>query len=65
MLFISSLTGSCARFGKYYAMNDILFQIKVNARNIKEATLASYFIKVTEHPSFTRLRVIKLINRVH
>ena len=33
-----------------------LFQIKVNARNIKETTLAMHFIKVTARPSFTRLR---------
>ena len=42
-----------------YAGNVILFQIKVNARNIKEATLAMYFIKVTSRLSFTRLRDIK------
>ena len=42
----------------------ILFQIEINARNIKETTLARYFIKVTARPSFTRLRVIKCINRV-
>ena len=43
---------SCARFSKFYARNVILFQIKVNTRNIKETTLARYFIKVTAHPSF-------------
>ena len=36
-----------------------LFQIKVNARNIKETALAMYFIKVAACPSFTRLRDIK------
>ena len=62
---MSSFTTSCARLSKFYARNVILFQIKVNARNIKETTLARYFIKVTARPSFTRLRVIKPINRVH
>ena len=42
-----------------YAGNVILFQIKVNARNIKETTLARSFIKVTAHPSFMQLRDIK------
>ena len=45
-----------------YAGNLILFQIKVNARNIKETTLARYFIKVTARPSFTRLRDAFYIN---
>ena len=62
---MGSFTTSCARFNEFYAGNVILFQIKVNARNIKETTLARYFIKVTARPSFTRLRVIKPINRVH
>ena len=40
-----------------YAGNLILFQIKVNARNIKGTTLAKNFksIKVTARLSFTRL----------
>ena len=42
----------------FYAGNVVLFQIKVNARNIKKATLARYFIKVTARPSFTPLRDI-------
>ena len=42
-----------------YAGNMILFQIKVNSRNIKETTLARYFIKETARPSFTQLRDIK------
>ena len=37
----------------------------MNARNIKETTLAKYFVKATERPSFTRLRVIKSINSVY
>ena len=40
----------------------ILFQIEVFARNIKETTLAMYFIKVTARPSFTQLRVIRRID---
>ena len=56
---MGSFTTSCARFNEFYAGNVILFQIKVNARNIKEAKLAIYFINVTAHPSFMRLRVIK------
>ena len=58
-------TISYARFSVFYAGNVILFQIKVNARNIKEATLARYFIKIPVRPSFTRLIVIKRINKVH
>ena len=46
----------------FYAENVILLQIKVDARNIKEATLARYFIKVTAGPSFMKLRDIKWIN---
>ena len=41
------------------------FQFKVLCRNIKETILARYLIKVTEHPSFTRLRVMNRMNRVH
>ena len=65
MLFIGSFTTSSARFIEFYAGNAILFQVKVNTRNIKETTLERYFIKVTTHLSFTRLRVIKPINSVH
>ena len=32
---------------EFYAGNVILFQIKVNTRNIKQTALARYFIKVT------------------
>ena len=48
----NSFTNSCARFTKFYARNVILFQIKVKAINIKETTLARYFMKVTVRPSF-------------
>ena len=54
-----------SKIQQIYAMNVILFQIKVNATNIKESTLTRYFIKVTARPSFTQLRVIKRIDRVH
>ena len=33
--------------------------MKVFGRNIKETRLARYSIKVTAHPSFTQLRVIR------
>ena len=53
------------RFNKFDVGKLILFQIKVFTRNIKETTLARYFIKVTARPSFRRLRVIRQINRVY
>ena len=54
---MSSFTTSFARLSKFYARNVILFQMKVNTRNIEETTLERYFIKVTARPSFMRLRV--------
>ena len=45
--------------------NVVLLQINVFGRNINETTQARYLIKVTVRPSFTRLRVIRQINRVH
>ena len=65
ILFIGSFTASSARFSEFDAGNIILFQIKVFARNIKETTLARYVIKVMARPSFTQLRDIRRINRVH
>ena len=56
---MDSFTTSCTRFSEFYAGKVILFQIKVSTRNIKETTLARYFIKVAARPSFTQLRVIK------
>ena len=50
-----TFTTSSARFSEFYADNVILFQIKVNAKNIKKTTLERYFIKVTTRPGFTRL----------
>ena len=43
----------------------MLFQIKVFAKNMKEATLARYFIKVTARASFRQSRIIRQINRVY
>ena len=43
----------------------ILFQVKVFSINIKEITLARYFIQVIARPTFTQLRVIRGIHRVH
>ena len=40
----------------------ILFQFKVFGRNIVEAVLARYFIKVILQPSFAQLRVIRRMN---
>ena len=64
MLLVGSFTTSSARFREFDAGNVILLQTKVFARNINETTLARYFMKVTACPSFTRLRVIRRINRV-
>ena len=63
-LSISSFTISSAKFSGFDVGNVILFSIKVSNKNIKETTLARYFIKVTECPSFTRIGVISQINRV-
>ena len=65
MLFRGSFSTSTAKFNKFDDGDVIFFQIKVSARNIKETTLLRYFIKVTAHPSFTQLKVIRRINRVH
>ena len=61
ILFVSSFT----RSSDFDNRNVILFKIKVFGRNMKETAPAKYFIKVTVHPSFTRLRVIRRINGVH
>ena len=53
--FISSFTTSSTKFSKFDAENKILGQINVSCRNIKENTLARYFIKITAHPRFTQL----------
>ena len=52
---MGSFTTSSVRFSKFDAMNVILLQIKVFTRDIKETTLARYFIKVTARSSFARL----------
>ena len=59
------ITISSVRFSEFDAGNVISFQTKVFGRNIKETTLVRYFIEVTARSSFTRLSVIKQINRVH
>ena len=56
ILFVSSFSTSFAKFSEFDAGNVILFPIKVFGRNIKETTLARYFIKLAPRPSFTRLR---------
>ena len=61
---MSAFSTSSAKFSKFDAGNVILFQIKVFGRNIKETTLARYFIKVTSRPGFTRLRVTRGINGI-
>ena len=57
MLFVSPFTTF-----DFDIRNVIFFEIKVFSRNIKKTTLERGFIKVT---SFTRLRVIRRINRVY
>ena len=46
ILFRSSFTISSARFSEFDARNVIAFQIKLFGGNIKETTLARYYIKV-------------------
>ena len=53
MLLISSFFTGFAKFSELDAGNVILFQIKFFGRNIKEITLARYFIKATACLSFT------------
>ena len=55
ILLANPVTTSSVSFSEFDSRNTILFQIKVFGRNIKETTLARYFIKVTGRPSFTRL----------
>ena len=62
---ITSFATSSARISQFDARDVILLQFKVFDRYIKETTEASYFTKVTSHPSFTRLRFIGRINRIH
>ena len=65
ILFVSSFTTNSTRFSNFDIRNMILFQMKGFGRNIKETTLARYFIKVTARPSFKQLRVIRQRDRVH
>ena len=55
--FFEILPVSSTRFIAFAIGNVILFKIKVFGRNVKETTLARYFIKVNAGPIFTRLRV--------
>ena len=64
IFFVRSFTISSARFSEFDSRNVILFQIKVFGSNIKETTLARYFIKVAARPSFTRLRLIRQVNKI-
>ena len=70
ILFVSSFTTSSARFREFDSQNVIkktnviLFQIKVFDRNIKEATVARFFIKVTALPIFTGLGVMSLDEQI-
>ena len=50
-MLVSSFPTSPEKFSKFDAGNVILFL----GRNIKDITLASYFIKVTVRPIFTPL----------
>ena len=65
ILFISSFTTNSSRFSKFDSRDAILFRVKVFGRNIKETTLAWFFIQLTVLPSFAQLRVIRIIIRVH
>ena len=65
ILFIILFTTSSARFSEFNNGNVILFEIKASGRNVKETTVARYFIKVAARPGFTQLRVMMGINRVH
>ena len=53
ILFVRSFTTSSAEFSEFDSQNMILLQIKVFGRNIKETTLATYFLKLTARPTFT------------
>ena len=59
ILLVSSFTTSSARFTECDSKNVIFFQIKVFDRNVKETTLARYFIRLTARPSFMRLRAFR------
>ena len=53
------------RLSEFNSWNVILFQTKVFGENIKETTLARYFVKLTARLNFTRSKIIRTINRVH
>ena len=65
IIFIRLFITSSARSSKFDHRNVILFQIKVFGGNIKVDYSSEIFHKNNCGPSFTRLTVIKRINRVH
>ena len=65
IFFVDIFQLPASKFNKFDTGNMILSEIKVFARNFKETTLARYFRKVTTRTSFTQLRVIRRINRIH
>ena len=42
---------------EHFVRNVILFQIRVFSRDIKEAALTKYFIKVTVYPCFCMIQI--------
>ena len=60
ILFTSSFFIISVKLSIFDAGNEILFQIKVLSKNIKETKLAQLYAL-----SFTQLRVIRRINRIH
>ena len=62
---MKAFTVSFSRFSEFDSRSVILLQIKVFGRIIKEIALARYIMKLSVRPSFTRLKVISRIYRVH
>ena len=60
LLIINSFSPVLQNLANLMPETRVLFQIEVFGRNIKDTTLARYFIKVTARPSFTRLTVIMI-----
>ena len=60
ILFTSSFFIISVKLSIFDAGNEILFQIKVLSKNIKETKLAQLCAL-----SFTQVRVIRRINRIH
>ena len=64
-IFSKSFSNGSTSFSVFDAGNTILFRIKVFSGKINGTTLAKYLIKITVCSSFTRLRIIGQINRIH